>query len=44
MKQGIEHPVQEEENKTLPAAQRIVGEEKFRELGPQFERAEKEYK
>jgi len=44
MKQGIQHHVQEEEGNLLPAARRMLGEEKIRELGPEFERAEKEFK
>lgn len=44
MKQGIEHRVQTEESKILPAARQMLGDEKLREFGPQFERAEKEYK
>ena len=44
MKQGIQHHVQEEESKILPAAQRVLGDEKLRELGPQFEQMEKQGK
>ncbi len=34
MKQGIEHHVQEEESKILPAAQRIVGDQSCASSGP----------
>ncbi len=44
MKQGIEHHVQEEESKILPAAQRIVGDQRLRELGAEFKRMEEQYK
>lgn len=44
MKQGIQHHVQEEEGTILPAAQRMLGDEKIRELGPQFEQMEKQQK
>ncbi len=44
MKQGIQHHVQEEESEILPAARKMLGEDKIRELGPQFERMEKENK
>ena len=40
MKQGIQHHVQEEESQVLPAAQRIVGDQRLRELGPEFKRME----
>ena len=42
MKQGIEHHVQEEESKILPAAQRIVGDQRLRELGAEFKRMEEQ--
>lgn len=38
MKQGIQHHVQVEESEVLPAAQRIVGDQRLRELGPVFKR------
>ncbi len=44
MKQEIHHHVQEEESKLLPAAQRMLGDEKLRELGLQFEQMEKQAK
>jgi len=44
MKQGIEHHVQEEEGRVLPAAQRIVGDQKLRELGTEFRRMEEQYR
>jgi hypothetical protein len=43
MKQGIEHPVQEGKSKVLPAARRIVGDQKMRELGTEFKRMEEQY-
>jgi len=42
MKQGIQHHVQTEESKILPTAQRIVGDEKLRDLGPQFKQTEQQ--
>lgn len=44
LKQGIQHHVQEEESQVLPAAQRIVGDQKLRELGPQFKQMEEQQK
>ncbi len=44
MKQGIEHHVQDEESKILPAAQRIVGDQRLRELGTEFTRMEEQYR
>ena len=38
MKQGIQHHVQEEESQILPAAQRMLGDERLRELGAEFKR------
>lgn len=42
MKQGIQHHVQVEESEVLPAAQRIVGDQRLRELGPVFKRMEEQ--
>jgi hemerythrin superfamily protein len=42
MKQAIQHHVQEEESQVLPAAQRIAGDQKLRELGPEFKRMEEQ--
>jgi hemerythrin-like domain-containing protein len=42
MKQGIQHHVQEEEGEILPAARRILGEEKLRELGSKFKEMEEQ--
>jgi iron-sulfur cluster repair protein YtfE (RIC family) len=42
MKQGIQHHVQEEESQVLPAAQRIAGEQRLRDLGPEFKRMEEQ--
>ncbi|MEN6519239.1 MAG: hemerythrin domain-containing protein [Methanospirillum sp.] len=44
MKQGIEHHVQDEEGRILPAAQRIVGDQRLRELGTEFTRMEEQYR
>lgn len=42
MKQGIQHHVQVEESQVLPAAQRIVGDQRLREVGPEFKRMEEQ--
>lgn len=42
LKQGIQHHVQEEESQMLPAAQRIVGDQKLREITPEFKRIEEQ--
>ncbi len=42
LKQAIQHHVQEEESQVLPAAQRIVGDQKLRDLGPQFKQMEEQ--
>jgi len=44
MKQVIQHHVQEEESKVLPAAQRMLDANRLRDLGTQFKQTEEQQK